>query len=53
MTTLVIVKSPTKAKKLPYYLPAGYKVMASGVHVRDLDDEKKAENVVNGINADL
>lgn len=53
MTTLVIVESPTKAKKLPDYLPADYKVMASGGHVRDLDDEKKAGDVVNGINGDL
>lgn len=53
MTTLMIVESPTKAKKLPDFLPHGYKVMASGGHVRDLDDEMKTDDVVNGINADL
>ena len=33
---LVIVESPTKAKKLRSYLPSEYKVEASVGHVRDL-----------------
>lgn len=53
MSTLIIVESPTKAKKLPDYLPAGYKVMASGGHIRDLDDKAAAGDIVNGVNADL
>ncbi|MGB0561327.1 MAG: type I DNA topoisomerase, partial [Spirulinaceae cyanobacterium] len=36
MSTLVIVESPTKARTIRNYLPAGYKVQASMGHVRDL-----------------
>lgn len=36
MTTLVIVESPGKVKKITALLGAGYKVMASFGHVRDL-----------------
>ena len=33
---LVIVESPTKAKKIGGYLGSGYTVMASVGHIRDL-----------------
>lgn len=36
MSTLVIVESPTKARTVRSYLPAGYQVVASMGHVRDL-----------------
>lgn len=36
MSTLVIVESPTKARTISNYLPAGYRVQASMGHVRDL-----------------
>ena len=36
MTTLVIVESPSKAKKIGAMLGAGYVVQASGGHIRDL-----------------
>ena len=36
MTNLVIVESPSKGKTIGKYLGAGFKVMASGGHIRDL-----------------
>ncbi len=36
MSTLVIVESPAKAKTIQKYLGAGYEVMASMGHIRDL-----------------
>jgi DNA topoisomerase I len=37
-TRLVVVESPTKAKTIRGYLPAGYQVAASMGHVRDLPE---------------
>jgi len=39
--TLVIVESPAKAKTIEKYLGAGYKVMASVGHIRDLPKSNK------------
>ncbi len=41
MTRLVIVESPTKAKTISSFLPAGYKVLASMGHVRDLPESAR------------
>ncbi len=37
---LVIVESPTKARKIGGYLGSGYTVMASVGHIRDLSTAK-------------
>ena len=44
---LVIVESPSKSKTISKYLGSGYKVLASGGHVRDLPAKKLAVNVHN------
>lgn len=44
---LVIVESPSKAKTISKYLGGGYRVVASGGHIRDLAEKKLAVNVHN------
>jgi DNA topoisomerase-1 len=46
MTTLVVVESPSKAKKIQKMLGAGFVVQASGGHIRDLP-VKAGENGYN------
>lgn len=45
---LVIVESPAKGKTIEKYLGAGYKVMASFGHVRDLPKSKLGIDIENG-----
>jgi DNA topoisomerase-1 len=45
--TLVIVESPAKAKTIKKYLGAGYEVLASKGHVKDLPKGPKAVDVLN------
>ena len=47
MAKLVIVESPSKIKSVQKYLGAGYKVMASKGHVRDLPKSKLGVDVEN------
>lgn len=48
MSNLVIVESPAKAKTIQKYLGAGYEVVASMGHVRDLPKSKLGVDVENG-----
>ena len=41
MNTLVIVESPTKAREITKFLGAGYTVIASKGHIRDLPDGRE------------
>jgi DNA topoisomerase I len=45
--TLVIVESPAKAKTIKKYLGAGYEVLASKGHLKDLPKSGKAVDVAN------
>src|SRR5471030_790476 len=45
--TLVVVESPAKAKTIKKYLGAGYEVMASKGHIKDLP-KKLGVDVENG-----
>ena len=47
MSTLVIVESPAKAKTIQKYLGAGYEVMASMGHIRDLPKSLLGVDVEN------
>ena len=47
MSKLVIVESPTKVKSIKKYLGAGYNVMASMGHIRDLPKSKFGIDVDN------
>jgi DNA topoisomerase I len=46
---LVVVESPAKAKTINKYLGAGYRVLASYGHVRDLDTRKQRGEEVAGV----
>ena len=48
MSALVIVESPAKAKTVGKYLGAGYRVLASFGHVRDLPAKKGSVDTDNG-----
>lgn len=48
MSKLVIVESPNKIKSIKKYLGAGYEVMASKGHVRDLPKSKLGVDIENG-----
>lgn len=47
MSKLVIVESPSKAKTIQKYLGAGYEVMASMGHIRDLPQSKIGIDIDN------
>ena len=46
-TSLVIVESPAKCKKIESYLGPGYKCIASFGHIRDLADGLKGIDIEN------
>ena len=48
MSELVIVESPAKAKTIQKYLGAGFEVVASMGHVRDLPKSKLSVDIDNG-----
>ena len=48
MSKLVIVESPSKIKSVKKYLGAGYNVMASVGHVRDLPENKLGVDIEKG-----
>ncbi len=48
MSTLVIVESPAKAKTIQKYLGAGYEVVASMGHIRDLPKTLLGVDIDNG-----
>ncbi len=48
MSTLVIVESPAKAKTIQKYLGAGYEVVASMGHIRDLPKTLLGVDIENG-----
>src|SRR6185369_5376834 len=45
--TLLIVESPAKAKTIKKYLGAGYEVLASKGHIKDLPKRPSAVDVAN------
>ena len=49
MSQLIIVESPTKAKKIRDYLGKGYKVLASQGHVRDIPGAKEIPAKYKGL----
>jgi len=52
LSKLVILESPAKAKTVKKYLGAGYEVMASVGHVRDLPEKKLGVDIADGFKPD-
>ena len=50
---LVIVESPSKARSIAHYVGAGYAVLASVGHVRDLPAKELGVDVAAGFSAHL
>ena len=50
---LVVVESPSKAKTIKKYLGAGFQVVASNGHIKDLPKSKLGVDVENDFSADL
>ena len=48
MSKLVIVESPSKAKNIQSYLGAGYEVVASVGHIRDLPKKELGVDIAHG-----